>query len=176
MSLDASTYTPSVEPVSRDDLIRLALESGWILHPVRDIFDPSRFSAVTGGTLNHGDYFYGWKTDDPDAAEYEQTLRAGQVEQLERWAQIDPKRQIGASFIYIIQYDHASLYGGDDGELTEQNGPEFVAALRLAKLEYLIELHANNDEFRLLLVRLIQKLRGGLWVDHLGGEWGTGAA
>jgi hypothetical protein len=172
MGLEASVYTPDASPIPRDDLVRAAAEAGWFLQTVRDIFDPSRFCTVNSGTVTDGDYFYGWRMSDRYAKDYEQALVSKQVEQLERWAQEDPDRELGAAFIYGQQYQHE--YSPDqEAELAEQTGPECVAALKAARLEYLIDLHANNDDFRLDLAKIVCRLRGGLWMDHLNGEWGV---
>ena len=79
---------------------------------------------------------------------------------------------MGAAFIYAQPYQH-DCSADQEEELAAEKGPDYVGALRAAKLEYLVDLHANNDSFRLDLARLICRLRGGLWVDHLGGEWGV---
>lgn len=175
MSLEASTFTADTTPISRDEFVRAAAMAGWVLWPVHDIFEPARFCTVSGGTLTDGDYFYGWRAGDRHAGEYERALAARQVEQLEAWAQEDPERELGAAFIYNQPYRHEHT-AEQEAELAAETGPEYVAALRSAKLEYLVDLHANNDDFRLDLARLISRLRGGVWVDHLGGEWGVEAA
>src|SRR5581483_1217928 len=90
MSLDASAYTANPRPISRDELLRAAGQSGWVLQFVEDIFEPSRFRASNGGMLTDGDYVYGWRADDPHSKDYEQTLRLRDVATLERWAQEDP--------------------------------------------------------------------------------------
>jgi hypothetical protein len=172
MSLEASVYTPDATPVPRDDFVRAAADVGWVVRPVCDLFDAARFCTVNGGVLTDGDYFYGWRAGDRHSADYEQALAARQVKQLEVWAQEDPQRELGAVFIYTRPYEHQ--YSADEeAALAAQIGLEHVAALRSAKLEYLVHLHANNDHFRLDLARLICRLRGGTWVDHLGGEWGV---
>lgn len=170
MSLEASTYTPDATPIPRDDFVRAAAASGWVLWTVHDIFEPARFRTVRGGELTDGDYFYGWRAGDRHAGDYEQALMCRQVEQLEAWAQEDPERELGAAFVHSRPYQH-EYSPEQETELAAETGPEYVAALRSAKLEYLVDLHADNDDFRLDLARLICRLRGGLWVDHLGGEW-----
>jgi hypothetical protein len=172
MSLEASTYTADTTPIPRDEFVRAAAAAGWVLWPVHDIFEPAKFRTVSGGALTDGDCFYGWRAGDRHAREYERALSARQVEQLEAWAQEDPERELGAAVIYTHPYRHEHS-GEQEAELAAQTGPACVAALRSAKLEYLVDLHANNDDFRLDLARLICRLRGGLWMDHLGGEWGV---
>jgi len=172
MSLEASAYTADVTPIPRDEFVRAAAAADWVLWPVHDIFETARFRTVSDGALSDGDYFYGWRAGDRHANDYERVLAARQVAQLEAWAQEDPDRELGAAFIHTHPYQH-EYSAEQDAELAEENGPEYVAALRSAKLEYLVDLHANNDDFRLDLARLICRLRGGLWVDHLGGEWGV---
>jgi hypothetical protein len=168
VSLDASTYTPDTTPIPRDDFVRAAAAAGWVLWPVRDIFEPELFQTVSGGVVTDGDYFYGWRIGDPHRGDYERALAARQVKELEEWAQEDPDRQLGAAFIYANPYQHEG--SPDEGAETGQG---YDGALRAAKLEYLVELHANNDDFRLDLARLICRMRGGVWIDHLGGEWGV---
>jgi hypothetical protein len=160
MSLEASVYTADVTPISRDDLVRVAAESGWVFQPVQDIVEPARFRTISGGVLTDGDYFRGWRTGDRHAGEYERALAAQQVEQLEAWAQEDPERELGAAFIHTQSCRHE--YSADqEAQLAAETCPQYVATLRSAKLEYLVDLHANNDDFRLGLARLICRSRGG---------------
>jgi hypothetical protein len=173
MSLEASTYTPDTTPIPRDEFVRAAMNAGWVVRPVHDIFQPDRFHSVSGGVVTDGDYFYGWRFNDPQSNDYERALAARKVEQLEAWAQED--QDLGAAFIHVQPYQHV-LSREQEAELAAETSSEYVAALRAAKREYLVDLHANNDDFRMDLARLISRLRGGLWVDHLAGEWGVDVA
>lgn len=91
------------------------------------------------------------------------------MKQLESWAQEEPEHELGAAFVYVQPYEHD---GEADEDMLEESGTDFVVGLRQAKLEYIVELHANNDEFRLYLAQIISGARAGIWVDHLTGEWG----
>src|SRR5437764_961805 len=129
MSLEASVYTSDASPIPRDELFRAAADAGWVLWTVHDLFEPSRFGTVRGGTLTDGDYFYGWRASDPHAADYEQALAARRVKQLEQWAQEDPVRELGAAFVFTHPYRY-EYSPGEEMELAEQTGPEYIAALR----------------------------------------------
>src|SRR5260370_2969490 len=165
MSLDASAYTANTRPLSRDELSRAVGELGWVLQFVNDIFEPSRFRTISGGMLADGDYVYGWRADDRHFKEYEQALRLRDVAALERWAQEDPDHELGAAFVYIHPYEHDNSPSEDDA-LRDEMGVEYVQGLKSAKLEYVIELHANNDDFRIDLTQIICRRLGGLVVHH----------
>src|SRR5580698_7016677 len=121
MSLEASVYTPNETLIPREDLVRAAADAGWVLCAVHDIFEPSRFGTVSGGMLTNGDYFYGWPACDGHASDYGQALAACRVEQLERWAQEDPERNLGAAFIHtqLCLHDNSP---SQDAELAEEMG------------------------------------------------------
>ena len=172
MSLEASAFTADATPIPRDEFVRAAAVAGWVLRPVQGIFDPARFGTVSGGAITKGDYYYGWRAGDRRAGEYARPLAGRRVEQLEAWAREDPEGGLGAAFIHTCLYGH-EYTADEEAELAAETGPEYIAAMRSAELEYLVDLHATNDDFRLDLARLICWLRGGLWVDHLSGDWGV---
>jgi len=171
MSLDAFAFCTSAEPIAREELIRAGRERRWVLHAVRDLFEPEKFETCVGGTLKSDDYWYGWHEDDACSSEYAAALAARQVKQLEHWAQQDFDRGLGAAFVHFEPYSFEADADGAE-ELEETMGPEYVAAVRAATVQYQTDCH-SSDAFYILLVRLIHQLRGGIWVDPVQGEWGA---
>jgi hypothetical protein len=168
---DAIAYCTSAEPIARDVLIQAGNARGWVLVPTHDLFEPDKFGVLRGGTLETGEYWYGWHKADTHAAQYDDALRAGNSEQLEYWAQADVDRGLGAAEVYFAPFSLEDR-GDYSEDLLEAMGAAYVDALRCATVEYTTVCH-SADNFYVLLARLIHQLRGGIWEDPVMGEWGA---
>jgi hypothetical protein len=174
MSLDAYAYCPSEEPILRDELIRAAAERGWTLRPTQGHEHSGDFGVVSGGELADDEYWFGWPTADPRAADYDLALAVRQFDQLEFWAVSDAGSAFGRTSLGIqpYQFDYTPE---EAAELEEELGAGYVAALRKAKLLYSTQCNSTESLY-VLLVRLIQSLRGGIWEEPQEGVWGSDPA
>src|SRR5258708_11921297 len=132
MSLDASVYAAELKSISRDVLQEKAAQLGWVMHAVHDIFAPEQFGVITGGELSDGDYWYGWRRNDPHAPSYFKALESRDVKQLESWAQQDFEKELGAAFTYFGEYTD-DMTPETEQELIESEGTDYVEAMRSAK-------------------------------------------
>jgi len=173
-ALDAYVYCPSEEPILRDELIHAAAERGWILRPTRDYYQRASFGVVIGGVLSDEDYWFGWPASDPRGPDYDLALAVRQFEQLEFWNVSDAGSALGAASVTIEPY----VFDYTPDEVTDLNadyGAAYVAGLRKARLLYTTNCFSTESLY-LLLARLIQSLRGGIWEEPQEGEWGADAA
>jgi len=162
MSIDLSVYAIDARPILFRELLDAVTREGWRLIAVRGYYgNPGEFLLVADGGLESGDYLFGWRLDDPNAAEYEEALARRDGETLDRWSTHERADDLGACDYSFEEVDSDDVDPGD----YRKSAPEFAKALELARVEYTIEPRTNSD-FPDIVAREVCRLRGGGWTNN----------